>query len=242
MESWRLITTWEAPAQFNMGLDEAFLHERSERPVLRIYSWGPPTLSLGYFQKFEEVPAAQTTRSVVRRITGGGAIHHDHELTFSISAPATHRIYRGPIAHSYERVHGAIQDALRKLGVESALRGEGSLDSDQEGTGMCFHHSTSLDLVWSKRKGVGSAQRRKNGHVLHHGSIKLGSTELEGDIATVRSVCPDLRPEKLASEFLGALSDAFELEFEHSVPDSNERTLAEELGTRYTDPDFLRRR
>ncbi len=242
MESWRLITTWEAPAQFNMGLDEAFLQERAERPVLRIYSWGPPTLSLGYFQRFDDVPAAKTTRSVVRRITGGGAIHHDREVTFSISAPATHRIYRGPIALSYERVHGAIQDALRAVGVESSLRGEEALDSDREGTGMCFHHSTSLDLVWNDRKGVGSAQRRKNGQVLHHGSIKLDTTEHEGDIATLRSIRPSLRPEEVSSALLDSLSDAFEIEYEHSVPDAAERALAEELGARYVDPEFLRRR
>lgn len=242
MESWRLITTWGAPPQFNMGLDEAFLNERSERPVLRIYSWGPPTLSLGYFQKFDEVPAAANSRFVVRRITGGGAIHHDREVTFSISAPATHRIYRGPIAHSYERVHGAIGDALLELGIESNLRGETPLESDREETGMCFHHSTSLDIVWNERKGVGSAQRRKGGHVLHHGSIKLDTTELEGDIATLKSHRPDIEPEQVSAAFLKALSDAFEIDFEHSVPDAAERTLAEELGARYVDPAFVRRR
>lgn len=242
MESWRLITTWAAPAQFNMGLDEAFLQERSERPVLRLYSWAPPALSLGYFQKFSEVPAAAETRFVVRRITGGGAIHHDRELTFSISAPATHRIYRGPIAHSYKRVHGAIQAALRELGVESVLRGETPLKSDQTGTGMCFHHSTPLDIAWDGRKGVGSAQRRKNGHVLHHGSIKLGTTPLEGDIATLADRCSDVRPERVASALLQALSDAFEIDFEHSVPDAAERALASELGARYCDPAFVRRR
>lgn len=242
MESWRLITTWGAPPQFNMGLDETFLAERSERPVLRLYSWGPPTLSLGYFQKFEEVPAAAHTRFVVRRITGGGAIHHDREVTFSISAPATHRIYRGPIAHSYERIHSAIGDALRALGVESRLRGETPLESDREETGMCFHHSTSLDIVWNQRKGVGSAQRRKNGHVLHHGSIKLDTTELEGDIATLKSLQPNIRPEQVAAAFLKAMSDAFEIEFEHSVPDARERTLAEELGQRYLNSAFIRRR
>ena len=242
MESWRLITTWAAPAEFNMGLDEAFLQERSKRPVLRLYSWAPPTLSLGYFQKFSEVPAAADMRFVVRRITGGGAIHHDRELTFSISAPAAHRIYRGPIAHSYERVHTAIQAALSELGVASVLRGETPLESDRADTGMCFHHSTPLDIAWDGRKGVGSAQRRKNGHVLHHGSIKLGTTQLEGNIATLDSHCPDASPEKVAAALLQALSDAFEIDFEHSVPDAAERALADELGARYGDPAFLRRR
>ena len=93
MEIWRLITTWGAQPGFNLGLDEALL-ESSDAPVtVRFYSWKPATLSLGYFQKFAEVPAAQDARSVVRRFTGGGAIHHDRELTFSIAAPLDHPLY-----------------------------------------------------------------------------------------------------------------------------------------------------
>ena len=190
--------------------------------MLRFYSWAPPTLSLGYFQKYDEVPAAAKQRFVVRRITGGGAIHHDREVTFSISAPASHQIYRGPVAESYERIHGVIVKALRNLDVESKLCGEASASSDRAGTGMCFHASTPLDLVWNGRKGVGSAQRRKNGHVLHHGSIKLGTTELEGDIGTLQSVREGIEPEHVARELVSSLSEAFEVEFETTVPDSDE--------------------
>lgn len=242
MEIWRLITTWGAPPWFNMGLDEALLTERDSRPTLRLYSWSPMALSLGYFQKFAEVPAATEHPVVVRRITGGGAIHHDREVTFSIAAPASHPIYRGPIAGSYERVHAVIQEALRQFGVDASLRQDSAVESDRESTGMCFHASTSMDLVWNGRKGVGSAQRRKNGHVLHHGSVKLGTTKLEGEIATIDSVDASVSHDQFATAFVRCMTDAFEIRFERGVPDANERALAKSLGKRYLDPEFVRRR
>ena len=96
METWRLITTWGAAPAFNMGLDEALLESTESPPTLRFYSWRPDTLSLGYFQRFADVPGTDRAGAVVRRITGGGAIHHVHELTFSIAASLDHPLYRGP--------------------------------------------------------------------------------------------------------------------------------------------------
>jgi len=242
MDTWRLITTWNAAPAFNMGLDEALLESRDAPPTVRFYSWRPATLSLGYFQRFADVPAAQDCRSVVRRITGGGAIHHTSELTFSITADLTEPLYRGPIAGSYERVHLAIAAALRELGLESTLRGESRLASERAATGMCFHESTALDLVWNDRKGVGSAQRRKRGRVLHHGSIKLGSSPLEGDIATVEAFRRGVTPETLAPVLRGAFERAFAIQLESGVPDALERGRIKELGARFVDPAFVRRR
>ena len=163
METWRLITTWGATPAFNMGLDEALLASPLAPTTLRLYSWSPDTLSLGYFQRFADVRGTESAGRVVRRITGGGAIHHTGELTFSIAADANHRLYAGPVAASYRRVHHVVAAALAEHGVEAELRGARSLASDRDDTGMCFHHSTDLDLVWGDRKGVGSAQRRKAG-------------------------------------------------------------------------------
>ena len=95
-----------------MGLDGALLEDADTPPTLRLYTWTPPALSLGYFQRFDEVPAASEAFVVVRRITGGGAIHHAGELTWSITAGAKSPLYRGPIAPSSERVHAVIIEAL----------------------------------------------------------------------------------------------------------------------------------
>ena len=223
-----------------MGLDELLLESERERPTLRLYTWAPDTLSLGYFQRFSEVPGASLAGAVVRRITGGGAIHHVNELTFSITAPLDHPLYRGPVGESYARVHDAIAEALVGLGVEALRRGDRTLESDRAGTGMCFHESTPLDLAWSRRKGVGSAQRRRAGRVLHHGSIKLGSSPLEGDVAVVggREVSPQEVGERLASAF----ARRFGLVFEDEGATDGELAAATDRGRRYSDPTFVRRR
>ncbi|MCB9915832.1 MAG: lipoate--protein ligase family protein [Planctomycetes bacterium] len=240
--TWRLITTWGAPPAFNMGLDEALLERRDAPPTLRFYSWSPDTLSLGYFQRWADVPGTARAGAVVRRITGGGAIHHVNELTFSFSASADDPLYVGKVADSYCRVHKAIAAALAGLGVEATLLCDGAAASDVAGTGMCFHAGTPQDLVWGGRKGVGSAQRRTGGRVLHHGSIKLGTSPLEGDIATLREAAPGLDAGALAPRLLDAFREHLDLAFEVGVPTPEERERARELGARYVDPSFLRRR
>jgi len=242
VETWRLVTTWNAQPAFNLGLDEALLESSGAPVTVRFYSWKPGALSLGYFQRRADVPAAADARAVLRRFTGGGAIHHQRELTFSIAADVEHPLYRGPIAESYARVHAAVARALATFGVTAELRGERTLASEREGTGMCFHKSSPLDLVWNERKGVGSAQRRSKGRVLHHGSIKLGTTPLEGDIATLEHVARGLEPESFAP----ALREAFEVQFgvrlAADVPDALERGRAKELALRFASEEFLRRR
>jgi len=242
METWRLITTWGASPAFNMGLDEALLGNSQAPTTLRLYSWSPDTLSLGYFQRFADVRGTEVAGSVVRRITGGGAIHHTGELTFSIVADAGHRLYAGPISASYRRVHHVVAAALAEHGVQAELRGARALTSDREDTGMCFHHSTELDLVWDGRKGVGSAQRRKSGRVLHHGSIKLHSSELEGDIAVADPSGSQLSEQQLGGTLRTTLGRILGVRLESDAPTAEERARAHELGSRYLDPAFVRRR
>ncbi len=247
MDTWRMITTFGADPGFNMGLDEALLEDELAPPTLRFYTWDPDTLSLGYFQRFADVPAAsgidgRKPGALVRRITGGGAIHHVHELTFSFVAPASQAPYRGPLRESYERVHAAIASALGELGIEAALRGQRTLESDVPATGMCFHHSTELDLVWGAKKGVGSAQRRTRGRVLHHGSIKLESSLFEGSIATVRESARRVQPSEFAPLLRAAFERVLEIRLVTGLPEAHERSRARRLGARYLDPDFVRRR
>jgi lipoate-protein ligase A len=232
-----------------MALDEALLVSGPAAVTLRFYTWSPDTLSLGYFQRLTDVPPAARFQSgergaelpgaVCRRLTGGGAIHHTGELTFSISAPLTHPLYRGPIEGSYRRVHAAIAAALRAVGVHAEERGGRVLDSEREATGMCFHKSASVDLVWDGKKGVGSAQRRKGERVLHHGSIKLDTTALEGDIATLGA---GLTAEELVPHCLTALQTAFGMRAEKSELRAVEAAHIEERAAFFTSAAFVGRR
>lgn len=247
------------PAQ-NLAVDDALLVEGGDVPVLRLYTWKPAGLSLGYFQRLEDVPAARTPGlTVVRRFTGGGAIHHAHELTFAIAAPVSDPLYRGPVADSYCRVHDALAAALLEFGVEAALRCGSEVESDRSGTGMCFHDSTAQDLVWTgpagdRRKGVGSAQRRSRGRVLHHGSIKLAHDSLEPGVATVglgaacassgaagsHAAAPGrVGPNEVAERVVAAFATHLGAEFDPGELEPRERVHAERLGDFFADPRFL---
>jgi len=241
-EVWRLLTTWRGEPGFQMALDEALLQSRVDRPTLRFYTWEPAALSLGYFQRFEDVPRVAGAPVVVRRLTGGGAIYHAQELTFSIATPAHHPLYAGPIAASYARVHAWIAATLADLGVQADLRGERALASDRDGTGMCFHRSTNLDLAWDGAKGVGSAQRRTGGRVLHHGSIKLDATPLEAGVAGLRDREPALTPEGLAQRLVARLSRALAVETEPAEPEQHELRQAFARAAFFRSPEFVRRR
>ena len=241
MSAWRLITTWGASPEFNMGLDEALLLQ-GEQPTVRLYTWAPDTLSLGWFQRLDEVPGADRASRRVRRLTGGGAIHHQHELTFSLTAPVGLAPYDGTVPESYERVHAAIVKALAAVGLDARLRGDDPLTSDAEATGMCFHHSTPLDIAWGGAKGVGSAQRRRGGRVLHHGSIKLGTTSLEGPIATFEAAYQQVTPVEFGPHLLRGFEQELGLELRPGVPSPAERACAEQLGARYTTESWVAQR
>ena len=181
-----------------MALDEALLlglgPAGGQDRCLRLTTWEPAGFSLGWFQQLAQVREAASAHAlgvpVVRRQTGGGAIFHGAELTFTLAAPLDDPLYLGPVAESYARVHATLARAFEAFGVRARVRGDHTLGSDVAGSGMCFQVSSALDLVWERAdgvlaKGVGSAQRRRGGRVLHHGSIKLGPDPREHGVATL---------------------------------------------------------
>ncbi len=239
---WRLFTTWDGDPGFNMAMDEALFLHGDERPSLRFYTWRPCALSLGYFQRVADVPEVSQADVCVRRLTGGGAIHHANELTFSITAPVEHPLYRGEVKRSYERVHGLLATVFSQLGVDAALRGALKLRSDSAGSGMCFHVSTPLDLAWSSRKGVGSAQRRSQGRVLHHGSIKMAATELDTGIAGLHEYAPALTPEKLAPRIREHFAKELGITYVEEALSEKERQHVRERASFFTSKTFVHRR
>lgn len=150
-----------------MALDESLL-EDSSSCWLRFYSWEPFAVSLGYFQKHVDFAAEGSEFDLVRRPTGGGAILHAHELTFSLALPES--ALRGSTRESYGLINRGLLAALGTLDIH--------LEKPQDcraGSGRwCFAHPVGLDLVQADgRKVIGCAQRRSHGRVLHHGSLIL---------------------------------------------------------------------
>lgn len=174
---------------FNMAVDQALLLT-AEEPVLRFYGWDPPAISLGCFQKQDGDLAELRAHGLplVRRITGGGAIVHWHELTYSLVLPLTHPVLEGASTReSYARLHGPILRCLRRHGIEALQRDQAN-DPPGPSPRLCFDRATSLDVVVNGKKLVGSAQRRTRDRVLQHGSILLIENALQKGTASLAAL------------------------------------------------------
>jgi lipoate-protein ligase A len=158
-----------------MAVDEVLLDAAGNGiSSLRFYQWSAPTVSLGHFQGLGEaaIPPRFHQLEIVRRLSGGGAILHHLELTYSCALPADHPCTREP-GSIYDHVHAAIIDVFSQRGVSAQLRGDGAFP---EKPFLCFSRGDGRDIVIGRNKIVGSAQRRRRGAVLQHGSLLLGQS------------------------------------------------------------------
>lgn len=166
------------PGSWNMAVDEALLESAAEDDTcsLRWYRWNEPTISLGYFQKNESEVQNQSWNSLprVRRLSGGGAILHHHELTYSFTLPASHPLSKSP-PDLYVTIHQPIIDVLARHGLKVTFRGI-NLKPELEPF-LCFGRGDERDLVYEGNKILGSAQRRRRGAIVQHGSLLLLTSE-----------------------------------------------------------------
>jgi lipoyl(octanoyl) transferase len=162
----------------NMAWDEALLQRaRQQREfVLRVYTWAAPTLSLGRHQRALGVFSAESAQragvSLVRRLTGGRAVLHHREITYSVTGPA---LAGDSLRRSYATINAVLLDALRRLGVPAALAPEMPRGSrvPLPSSAPCFELPFPGEIVLGPRKLVGSAQVREDGAFLQHGSILI---------------------------------------------------------------------
>ena len=221
---WRLLDTGPGAPAWNMALDEALLEEFASVPCLRLYGWRPAALSLGRFQSLSEVASLPDEIPRVRRLTGGGAIHHrEDELTYSIIAPYSAFGGRGSPRHAYRLVHEAIALGLEGLGL--ALRGGATAPaSPTEAAALCYDRATDYDLKAGARKLVGSAQRRKGSAFLQHGSIPLSRDPFSRGAASLEEL---LGRVPTRAEVAAALRSGFERAFGDLVLVPGEPTPSE---------------
>ncbi len=170
-----------AAGAWNMAVDEAVLDSYTgpavpPAPTLRLYGWDPPTLSLGRTQDGARDPGI----AVVRRPTGGGAVLHDRERTYAVAGRLRALPFVGGVLDTYERIAGALADALRGLGAAVQIRRATSAGPRAT---VCFESLSSHEIAVSGRKLIGSAQLRRRGAFLQHGSIPL-----ELDVARLERV------------------------------------------------------
>ena len=184
--TWRLIVD-PAPrtGAWNMALDEAVqdaVAAGEAPPTLRFYQWAPPAVSLGKRQPVDGVDLARCRRDgvdVVRRPTGGLAILHTDELTYSIATLPTDPRAAGAILDAYKRLSAGLVEGLRQLGVPAELNPVNPYGTPS-GSAACFEAPSAYEITAGGKKLMGSAQSRPAGRVLQHGSLPL-----VGDIARV---------------------------------------------------------
>ncbi len=247
-----------------MALEEALLEacvRGDSPPILRLYAWQPPCLSLGYAQALSEVDLARLEArgwDLVRRPTGGRAILHTDELTYAVIGPVEHPLLCGSVLESYQRLARALLAALHWLGVPAEMN-EATPASSFTANPICFEMPSAYEITVAGRKLIGSAQARRQGGVLQHGALPLS-----GDLTRIVQVLsfPDETARQQAAErllhraitlegslgrtvpwevaaqaFVEGFAHTFSIHFQLSEPTIAEKARAEELvRIRYANP------
>jgi lipoyl(octanoyl) transferase len=179
MTIWRLIYTPPSTGAWNMSVDEAILehiHRGESIATLRLYSWNPPCLSLGHAQSIKDVDMERLKShgwDVVRRVTGGRAILHTDELTYSVTGSADEPVLAGGVLESYNRLAQALLHAVASLSVPVEMKEHEDGHIQQNLNPVCFEVPSTYEITVDGKKLIGSAQARKKEGVLQHGSLPL---------------------------------------------------------------------
>ena len=257
----RLLIDPPADGAWNMAVDEALLIEtaQTETPTLRLYQWQSPTLSLGYFQRHEDriQHSSSLAAEVVRRWSGGGAILHDRELTYSIVLPAAHPFARDTQT-LYRTVHQAIIGLLERLLSSVATEWQfkscvQSAPGEQTAEPfLCFQRRSPGDVLLrpTKQSGnsldykiLGSAQRRRRGVVLQHGSLLLNRSLMAPDLPGINDLLQSsLSPAEIIESMPQALAIALGVSLHQDAATACYERAAAIAANRYRDSSWSRRR
>lgn len=261
----RLLITPPAAGDWNMAVDEHLLLAAADegRACLRFYEWSPATLSLGYFQRLGEREGHATSRAcpVVRRASGGGAIVHDRELTYSFAVPMADR-WSAQAGELYAAFHETLIATLAELGVSARLEGAGEKGPVVSGLStkktpdpirsplpfLCFERRTPLDVVidhgGTNIKIAGSAQRRVRGAILQHGSILLARSSAAAELPGIAELTGRaMSPAELRAAWLPSLAERLGIAFEPDDLSPAELAHADQIAaTKFGHSDWLVRR
>jgi len=178
--TWRLIPYRSCNAFQNMAVDEAIFREtlrNKTSPTLRFFGWRRQAVSIGYFQEVQkEIHEGGCRRAgvdLVRRITGGKAVHHRDEVTYSLAAGSHERRFPDDIVRTYEIISLCLARGLSKLGIHAHLAKAGAFHKKTDRTPSCFAEPAGKELLVAGRKICGSAQIRSHGGFLQQGSLLM---------------------------------------------------------------------
>lgn len=241
--AWRLIRDGDRDAAMNMAIDEAIMTAHREGrcpPTIRLYGWKQPSISIGYFQDISrggiDLEYCQANSvDLVRRLTGGRAVLHGHDLTFSVVAAETyldtdHR----SILTSHRWLMGGIVAGFRLIGLDARLGAATSTGRPHGRSADCFAHAAACDVMLGVLKIAGSAQVRRHGVILEQGSIPLRQPDVEPSAVFRRQtggVSQHLAVERpdLEAAVTAGFRDDLRLELTETPLSEYENRLAEEL-------------
>ena len=253
-ETWRLLDTGEAPGAWNMAVDEALLlcvGSRGCPPAVRFFRWRPACLSLGYFQSARRDVDVERCRElgvdIVRRPTGGRAVFHHQEMTYSVAAPDGHPAVAGGVAAAYRSIAAGLVAGLRRLGADARLAPPLPPGVALPRSGACFDAAAASEVTVRGRKMVGSAQVRRDGAVLQHGALLLDfdaslylslfrngtqmpAEELDRRVISLREALGrTVAPEEVAGALREGFQEALGVSLEPGELCAEERHAADEL-------------
>jgi len=268
--TWRLILDPPAPGAWNMAVDEAILNAATQGnvpPTLRLYAWNPACLSLGYAQPISDVDEKRLEEfgwDMVRRPTGGRAILHTDELTYSVCGPEHEPVLSGDILSSYKRLSAAILAALEHIGVGVQALPQEKNPVSKTPEPVCFEIPSNYEITANGKKLVGSAQARRQGGVLQHGTLPLygdlarivqvlrfpnpvsraqAAERLLDRATTIQTALGRLVDWQLAADsFIRAFSETLKLELLPGSLTESEQLLAHQLlEEKYANPSWIKK-
>lgn len=213
---------------FNMAEDERLLNfsidNKLKEPILRLYGWSPACVSLGRNQCESSVNITYCEKysiHIVKRLSGGRALLHDKELTYAFICPASFLDASDSVILSYKEISGALIEGLKLIGIELTFPENKKASIKQD---YCMSISTGADLSYNGKKLIGSAQFRKKGYILQHGSILIDydSQVLEtifnekvnqNLITSTKEISPKTELKELSDSIITGFENYFNLKF-----------------------------
>jgi len=240
MPVWQYIDSGPNIGAYNMAVDEELLARAQAGeavPVLRFYGWNPPAVSLGRFQHIESAVNAESCKrlgfDIVRRITGGRAVLHQHELTYSIIARADDPLFPSSVLGTYKVIATGLLAGLQNLGISAEMVSRGGRHAARvemkPKDPACFSSPSWYEILVNGKKIIGSAQRRMRGAFLQHGSIlidydpRLEAKVIPGgcgiDVVTCikRELGRDVSLDEIKKAIVKGFSDAMHIEFKPDI-------------------------
>ncbi len=248
MRFMRIIIHGHNNAFFNMAIDEAIseaVRQKISPPTLRLYQWDRPSISIGYFQKIADIDIDYCNRKgypVVRRPTGGRAILHDSELTYSFSAGTDSVLFKGVLSKDYSLISDAMVLGLKLSGINAQIVSSKKWGSVQQKNPACFKVVSYSEVTVNGTKVIGSAQKRYSNGFLQQGSILLNFNARElcnvlrcndekdfKGIGSIKEYAPEISTNDLMDSLKEAFQSALKIKMISDNPTEFELSLAEEL-------------